>query len=397
MQFKDGNIRTVARFSPHMETTDEGYLLCKEVPISRVGQFEYSGSEAGLPSKNGKVLMSRTADELFSEDTIRSFNLKPVVIGHSQFADPDNWKDISIGIVQNVRQGQGDKKDLLLADLLITDRKGINLVKNGRFREVSCGYDAEPISDGVGYGHQVGIVGNHVALVNKARCGEKCKIMDGFMTSTKFNPKTILRSLFRDGDEDKFNEQLDQLDIKTMSDEDPAKTPVSQSTEPTNPSDQKTVEQRLADLELAIADIKKLLAEKQEQTEPQPSADSDTDADPEDLDQEIVSDEEVKQTLADSETLCPGMKRPAADAKGGKFTRAVMDRTMRNALKGAGVTMFGDSAEMDSKVLKTAFTAAVEMKRRENNPKAKPFGDSARDQDEHKKSAQELMNSFWNK
>ena len=182
-----------------------------------------------------------------------------------------------------------------------------------------------------------------------------------------------------------------------MSDEDSAKTPVSQSTEPTNPSDQKTVEQRLADLELAIADIKKLLAEKQEQTDPQPSADSDPDADPEDLDQEIVSDEEVKQTLADSETLCPGMKRPAADAKGGKFTRAVMDRTMRNALKGAGVTMFGDSAEMDSKVLKTAFTAAVEMKRRENNPKAKPFGDSARDQDEHKKSAQELMNSFWNK
>ena len=91
------------------------------------------------------------------------------------------------------------------------------------------------------------------------------------------------------------------------------------------------------------------------------------------------------------------MKRPAADAKGGKFTRAVMDRTMRNALKGAGVTMFGDSAEMDSKVLKTAFTAAVEMKRRENNPKAKSFGDSAHDQDEHKKSAQELMNSFWNK
>ncbi|HIU85193.1 MAG TPA: DUF2213 domain-containing protein [Candidatus Aphodousia gallistercoris] len=392
MLFRDGEIRTVGEFSPHIKTTDEGYLLCKDVPISRVGRFEYSGLEAGLPSKNGKVLMSRTPEELFSEDTIKSFELKPVVIGHSRFADPDNWKQIAVGVVKNVRRGQGDQNDQLLADLLITDRNGIRLVKSGDLREVSCGYDADTISDGEGYGHQVGIVGNHVALVKKARCGEKCKIRDSQMTT---NLKTMLRRLFRDGDEDKFNEALEKVDVQEIKDQDPADpTPA-----PADLPKVKTTEERLAEIEVAIANIQKLLAESK--PSPAPAADSDPAATPPDPApapvEEIVPDDEAKQTLADAETLCPGMKRPTGDAKDGKFSREVIERTMRSALKGAGVTMFGDSAEMDGPVLKTAFKAAVEMARRENNPKAKPFGDSARDKDDHKKSAQELMNDFWNK
>ena len=190
MNFKDGQFLTVKHLSPHMEKTSEGYLLCRDVPISRVGEFEYSGLEVGIPSKGGRVLMTRTADELFRPETIQSFNAKPVVIGHARFADPENWKDITVGIVQNVRRGQGDQADELLADLLLTDRKGIDLVESGRLREVSCGYDASPVDDGDGKGHQVGIVGNHVALVEKARCGRACKIRDGEMKTT--NLKTIL-------------------------------------------------------------------------------------------------------------------------------------------------------------------------------------------------------------
>ena len=244
MNFKDGQFLTVEHLSPHMEKTSEGYLLCRDVPISRVGEFEYSGLEVGIPSKGGRVLMTRTADELFRPETIQSFNAKPVVIGHARFADPENWKDITVGIVQNVRRGQGEHADELLADLLLTDKKGIELVESGQLREVSCGYDASPVDDGDGKGHQVGIVGNHVALVEKARCGRACKIRDSEMKTT--NLKTFLRRLFRDGDEEKFNEALDQVKIEELKDED--EDVITPPTDPTSSDDD-----RLAVLEHGTA------------------------------------------------------------------------------------------------------------------------------------------------
>jgi hypothetical protein len=103
--------------------------------------------------------------------------------------------------------------DKLVADLLITSADGIRLVESHTMREVSCGYDATPIDEGGGYGHQVGIVGNHVALVQKGRCGSACKIRDSVMTT---NLKTILRRVFKDGDEEKFNEALDDLKIEKV-------------------------------------------------------------------------------------------------------------------------------------------------------------------------------------
>ena len=206
-KFKDGGVFTTERIGPHRERTPEGYLLCRDVPISRVGDFEYTPLEAGIRGVNGKVILSRSAEELFKPETMASFEGKPVVIGHDTFADPSNWKDIAVGIVRNVRQGDGEERGLLLADLLLTDQKGIDLVESGELREVSCGYDAQTIDDGSGRGHQEGIVGNHLALVSRARCGSVCSVRDGFMAKEK-SLKTMLRSIFRDGDEDKFNEAL---------------------------------------------------------------------------------------------------------------------------------------------------------------------------------------------
>lgn len=105
-----------------------------------------------------------------------------VVIGHARFADPDNWREIAVGTTQNVRRGEGDKSDFLLADLLLTDRKAIEAVESGDLKEVSCGYDADTQETPQGI-EQIGIVGNHVALVVSARCSG-CKIGDGSMTTS---------------------------------------------------------------------------------------------------------------------------------------------------------------------------------------------------------------------
>ena len=148
-KFKDGQVLTEESLSPHIKRTREGYLLCKDVPISRVGEFEYTPLEAGIRGKGGKVILTRSPEELFKPETIASFELKPVVIGHDRFADPSNWREISVGIVKNVRQGKDAEKGLLLADLLITAKEGIDLVESKKLREVSCGYDSMTVDDGI--------------------------------------------------------------------------------------------------------------------------------------------------------------------------------------------------------------------------------------------------------
>lgn len=412
ISFKDEQkFFTVEKVSPHIEKTSEGYLLCRDVPISKVGTFEYTELESGIEGVNGRAKITRTAEELFKPETIQSFNAKPVVIGHATFADPDNWKSITIGVVQNVRRGEGDLADTLLADLLITDRKGIELVESGELREVSCGYDAQSIQDAIGEGHQEGIVGNHVALVQKARV-IGCKVRDGEMTVSL---KTLLRRLFRDGDEERFNEALDKVEItEQVEDEE-----VGETEDVSEKSPEISPEERLADLEErfkvlaekldAIHD--KVMAEEVEaedeevseeveeaekvEVEDEDEAKAEETEEVEAESEEIVEDEEAKRILADAETVCQGMKRPQGDGVGGKFTRAQLDRVIRTALKSEGITQFGDVDSLEGKALGVALTASAMLARQKHNPTVKQTAYA----DGLNKSAQinEINRKYWSK
>lgn len=382
-KFKDGQVLTEESLSPHIERTREGYLLCKDVPISRVGEFEYTPIEAGIRGKGGKVILTRSPEELFKPETIASFELKPVVIGHDQFADPSNWKEISVGIVKNVRQGKDAEKGLLLADLLITAKEGIDLVESKKLREVSCGYDSMTVDDGDGRGHQEGIVGNHVALVSRARCGSVCSVRDSFMT--KGNLKTMLRRLFRDGEEDKFNEALDGLEVKECGDDD---------VPPAAPAPQPTAEEVLKTLAAQVAELVKRVeaieSSKVADQDDQPPATTEPVVDEE---AQVVPDEEAQQVIADAEEIAPGMQKPACDSADGHFTRGLIRRVQRNALKIAGVQKFGDTASMTGQVLDIAFKAAVDAHRAGRNPTPRIGDGDAQPQPE---SLNERFKKFWN-
>ena len=382
-KFRDGRFLTTEKISPLKEKTPEGYLLCRDVPISRVGSFEYSAAEVGLPNIGRAVQVWRPEEQIFNPETIASFEAKPVVIGHARFADPDNWREIAVGTTQNVRRGEGDKSDFLLADLLLTDRKAIEAVESGDLKEVSCGYDADTQETPQGI-EQIGIVGNHVALVVSARCSG-CKIGDGSMTTSL---KTRLRKLFRDGNEDAFNEEVDKLQVQ---DADPEPAP---ATTPT-PAPTPTLEERLAKLEAMVAALAKGQAQKpvgDADTPPAPDAGADQNDD-----NELIDDPDAQAIIGDAEALCPGMKKPVGDAKGGKFTRNQIERVMRTALKGAGVKQFGDSSELDGKALDIAFKAAVAMSKSGKNPKASGtrYGDSAEDSVNSIAYVQKKLNDFW--
>lgn len=379
-KFRDGRFLTTEKISPLKEKTPEGYLLCRDVPISRVGSFEYSAAEVGLPNIGSVVSVSRPEEQIFNPETIASFEAKPVVIGHARFADPDNWREIAVGTTQNVRRGEGDKSDFLLADLLLTDRKAIEAVESGDLKEVSCGYDADTQETPQGI-EQIGIVGNHVALVVSARCSG-CKIGDGSMTTSL---KTRLRKLFRDGNEDAFNEEVDKLQVQD--DDAPDAAPA--------PAPTPTLEERLAKLEATVAALAKGLAQKPVGDADTPPVPDDT-VDPDD-DDELIDDPDAQAIIGDAEALCPGMKKPVGDAKGGKFTRNQIERVMRTALKGAGVKQFGDSSELDGKALDIAFKAAVAMSRSGKNPRASGtrYGDSAEDSVNSIAYVQKKLNDFW--
>lgn len=209
------------RLSARQSMTPEGFLLCEAVPIARTGTLIYDESE--LVNEDGPIVqggdgglvtIERNADEVFRAETIASFEGKPVTLSHpDDFVSPSNWRELSMGITQNVRRGDGVESDLMIADLLITDLGAIEDVRSG-LRQVSCGYDAEYEQLAVGRGRQTNIVGNHVALVERGRCGPRCAIGDSEVArttdaKTKRTWMDRVRTAFKAKDEAALEEALE--------------------------------------------------------------------------------------------------------------------------------------------------------------------------------------------
>jgi uncharacterized protein len=171
--------------------TPEGFLLCEGVAIARTGQQTYSAMELPLEGdRDGRIIVDRPSDEVFREETMASFEGKPVTVEHpNEFVSPETWKKLAVGVVQNVRQGEGIDDEFLMADLLITDQKAIEHV-NKDLPELSCGYDSDYEQPEAGRAIQHNIIGNHVALVDRGRAGPRCAIKDHKPEVKKMSEKT---------------------------------------------------------------------------------------------------------------------------------------------------------------------------------------------------------------
>jgi hypothetical protein len=194
--------------------TPEGFLICHDVPIARTGEYLYGPGETPLePGPDSMVHIWRSPDEVFHKDAIASFEGKDVVDDHpNDGVTPDNWRDLAVGHIQNVHKGEGVNDDYLFADLVIKDLKAIKAIQEGK-KEVSAGYDAEYRSTGPGRGEQYNIRGNHVALVDRGRCGPRCAIKDHQGELPMSKPATFkdrLMAMFGAKDEAEFLKALDK-------------------------------------------------------------------------------------------------------------------------------------------------------------------------------------------
>jgi uncharacterized protein len=207
---------TTEEIGPSRSLTPEGFLLCRDVPIARTGEMLYGPGEVPVsPGSDGVVHIERTAKELLNEDTVSSFNGKPAVNDHpAEHVTPLTWRELSVGIVMHPRAETQDGVGLILADILITDPIAIQAVQEGK-REVSCGYDADYEELSPGRGRQTNIIGNHVALVDRGRCGPRCSIGDQQTLGKEHDPMAtkgkggtrraklapFIRKAFRDAEE----------------------------------------------------------------------------------------------------------------------------------------------------------------------------------------------------
>lgn len=166
-----------SRISPNITRTEEGYLVCHNVPIARTGWYEYLPQEIGADGDK-VVQVYRPEEEVFDPKAMASFEGKPFTNNHPpEGVDPSNFSQYAKGHVTNVRRGKGDDDDLLLGDIVANDEQTLNDIVNGK-RELSAGYecDYEPNDDGTFT--QRNIRGNHVALVDAGRAGDRIRIND---------------------------------------------------------------------------------------------------------------------------------------------------------------------------------------------------------------------------
>ena len=194
----------------------EGYLLCLNVPVARTGTQEYLPEELGLLGGGSLVSVYRPEAEVFSPETIASFEGMPVTNDHPpEGVDVSNIRALQKGHAHNIRRGNGEETDLLLADLIITDPKLIDLVLSGK-REISCGYTYELCEENGQY-IQRKIRGNHVAVVDAGRAGPRVSIKDNkpeperSKTIMKKSLSKILARMAKDGDVETVAEIIEEM------------------------------------------------------------------------------------------------------------------------------------------------------------------------------------------
>ena len=173
--------KTINLDSQHYTETPEGFIIV-DAKLGRVGIQQYLESEiieGGDPLKVVNVF--RPPGEVFCPDSLASMSNLTVTNDHPKERCVDNktWKKLAVGFSEAAKEDG----DFVRSTLHITDADAIRAWKSGK-KEISLGYSSEDYkSEGI-YNNekyeyvQSTIIGNHIALVDKGRCGGACRTLD---------------------------------------------------------------------------------------------------------------------------------------------------------------------------------------------------------------------------
>ncbi|HHA2249908.1 TPA: DUF2213 domain-containing protein [Enterobacter ludwigii] len=367
----------------------DGSVLFKDVPIARTGEQVYHKDDVdvGLETDaQGFVKILRTEEEVFSPATMASFEGVAVTLGHPEdnngeilFVNPSNYAELGHGHAQNVRRGEGDLSDFIIADVMVKRQEALNAINMGR-KEVSAGYTAKYRQTSPGNGEQYDITGNHLAVglrTGQARGGRICAFGDSLpATKGKKMKQTLLQRVvnaIRTKDSAALDQLASEAESLTLDDTSglptininiPSQTPPAAEVIP--PTPEKTTDD--GDIpawatEFMKAIMAEITAIKGQKPEDQQSANPTTDAEDEEEDARVTTDSAYRQgIIADGEIICPGFK-----PNGNKgLKRQILNQAIKT---GDSLRVFGvqDFTTAPKVTVDAAFTAAAAIGRNKNN------------------------------
>lgn len=164
-------ILVAEKLSQHRYKTPEGYLICVDSVLARTGKQTYRRNEIFADSEDDRLIeVDRKAEEVFSPETMASFENKPICVEHPDVdVTVDNISEFAVGFVRDIHKGEYEGEPVMLGTLVITDAKTIEEIENGEHTDLSCGYDCD-IED-CDSPQQKHIRGNHIALCEHGRAG----------------------------------------------------------------------------------------------------------------------------------------------------------------------------------------------------------------------------------
>lgn len=322
--------------------TEEGYLVDHPI-LTSCGIFEYVNPDGSIRRE------LRLPKYVFDEDSLKTYKGKPIIITHDAgVVDKSNVDKEQVGTI--LTEGYQDGNDVR-AEIIIHDT---DAMKDSGLKELSLGYNLDLIEepgvyDGEHYDAiQTNIVINHLAIVASARAGEQARLNidekdiqelkggklmrkdNGTISNESLSPEELQQAILaykaskkaevttEDENDVEANEKPDEDEtVKSDEDDTEGTTPEaivemvkehkSEREDEDEPTDlgvaKDVITQQDSDIDMLLAAIEKLLAEKQNN--------SDSDTEEENMDEE---DDGEGDSNSESESKTTNTKNTNADS-----------------------------------------------------------------------------------
>lgn len=277
-----------------------GFWEIKGNPLTKEGVFMYLGRQIdpegdkwGLDADR-IYWVYRPKDEIAKDETLHSFEGVPFIDEHTMLGEgctPTDHSNIA-GVIHNIRM----KGNVMIGDFKIYSDEIKQLISKGK-KQLSIGYRATFVKktgvfNGKAYDFvQVGLVGNHVALVDNGRCGSDVRIFDKAVVCDSLEipqmeiNKEELKSILDGMDEETLAKAKAALDGLV------APTPVSDTADDKTDDEKKEDEKK--EVKDGCADENKDESEKDEVKDGDDKGDENKDDEKKDDEKKEVKDEAV--------------------------------------------------------------------------------------------------------
>lgn len=173
-----------------------GYVTYFDVPITKIGVFQYLGKTISPELEPDRVYnVLRPKEELTKPETLKSLENIPFVDDHTMIGEgfmPAEQKGVHGVTGKNVKVNG----DLITNDLIAYSDKIKDLIEKNK-RDLSMGYRCKyELAKGEYNGQpydaiQKDIIFNHIALVDEGRMGQECRITDNAIVYDSLDIKEL--------------------------------------------------------------------------------------------------------------------------------------------------------------------------------------------------------------